>query len=76
MKLLQEDFVTGFSKLHPADILSAIERDDPRIVWTPEARKLRLLVLINPLHPGNCEGFDGFEIKVECENVVVRASRS
>ena len=76
MKLLQEDFVTGFSKLHPADILSAIKGDDPGIVQSPEAGKLSFLLLVNPVYPGNCEGFDGFEIKVERKGVVIRTSGS
>jgi hypothetical protein len=63
VELLQKEFVPGLSKLDPANIL-AFERDDPRIASTPEARKLSVLLLINPVHPGSYEGSGSSEVEI------------
>jgi hypothetical protein len=75
IELLQKGFITRPSKLDPADILT-FQSDDLRIIRTPQVGKLGFPLLINPAHPGNGEGFDGFEIKVERKGVVVRTSGS
>jgi len=69
IELLQEDFVPCLSKLHPADLLT-IEDYDPGIGRTPQAGKLRYLLIIHPPHPSRGQGFDCLYIQMESEGVV------
>ncbi len=70
VQLLQKDFLACLAELHPASILLATKGDDPRIGWTPEVRKVRLLLLIHPLHPSTCQGFDRSEIEFKSKGIV------
>jgi hypothetical protein len=75
IKLLQEEFVTSPSKLHPTDFLT-IESYDPGIVRTSQGGKLGLLVCIGPLYPGTCKRSDRFDVEFKSKGIVVRTSRS
>jgi hypothetical protein len=58
------------SKLHPANILSAIESDDMSMVWLQQVGKLRLRFCFDPVHPDACKRFDRFNVEVESKSVV------
>ncbi len=71
IQLLQEGFVACLAKLDPADLLT-IERNDPGVVWTPQARKLSLLICLDPVNPGTCKRSDRFDVEIKSKGVVVR----
>jgi hypothetical protein len=57
------------AELDPAVILS-FKSNDLDVAPTPEARKLSLLLLLNPVHPIGYERFGCFKVEIKSEAIV------